>query len=390
MYFKQTFIQFMESKELGVLRPRPLSPVEVSKSKAAVKAIRIIYSFLKKHRAKDEYTVQDVQDLHDDLVALGNKVKFIKDVELEIRNVLTAYEKSTKSGDVIMSNRGALKQHIGNLRSSFMSNNKASMKLHSAKISDFLQKIDHHVDVPGSVHRVVSNHYTAQASIFGSMRLLDTISTDDLAEVAKINFDDTLYTTIDYPHGKEDTFDYVLFFLQHLKTSPKPVRINDTEHFRLHTQVENSSSAKFDELKAVVDKYLHSNDKALIATILKLINGIPSIKKANDTQKRKVKIVYRGLGFSGEVPSIEQILKTEKAHKYVATSTSRHTAKNFALQKGHLETEDSRRSEVGIILVYEVTPDSILFDTKVVDTVYGESEILIDATKAKLIETIDV
>jgi adenylosuccinate synthase len=123
------------------------------------------------------------------------------------------------------------------------------------------------------------------------------------------------------------------------------------------------------------------------------VNDIPSIKSANDSAKKKIKTVYRGIGIGEDDegdPSRDQIIAQDRESKYVATSDSRHAAKNFALQKGHLEDSEERRSALGYIIEYRVTPDAILFDTKVIDTVYNESEILIDATKAEVVEIKEV
>lgn len=389
MIFKQSFKQFMESKELGVLRPRPLSPVELKKSKAAAQAISDLFTVISKKSA--EVTKADILELHKKLQANASKVKFVKRIAETIQSLIDADEKTGKAGDYILKNHKELKKDLANLKSAFMKKDFKSAAKHTKILNNHFDSIDHHVELPAKAHTILTNRYTASPSFFGSLRLLDIIGYDDYVKINNIDFSKQLFTAIDFPSSKEDDFDYVLYFLKNLADSPKPVRINSSHEFRIHSKVANASDEKFEKLQQLTDKYLHSNDKALIEPISKLIKAIPSINAANEKAKRKTKVVYRGLGFSSkDAISIKAMIENDRKQRYVATSDSKYAAKNFALQKGHLEHEDMRRSDYGIILVYKVTPEAILFDTKVVDTAYNESEILIDATKAEVIETIEL
>ena len=386
--FKQTFKLFLESKELGLLRPRPLSVVELSKTKASVSAIILIHDLVKK--AKDKITPQEVIDLHKQLGKFA-KVKFVAQVLKDIEKMIHAYDRSLRSGDRILSSHSELKNNIQSMKAAFMKKDFKAGREHKAKLDAQINDVDHHINLPHKAHTELSNQFTSQPSIFGTMRLLSTIGDNEYNKVRALDFSKTLYTAVDFPSSKEDDFDYVMYFLLHLSDSPKPVRIDREHDFRLHTKVQLTNDVKYKKLMRLMDRYLHSNDHSLIGEIIKLINAIPSIRTANEKAKRSIKVVYRGLGFNeDDHPSNERILKKERERKYVATSKSKHTAKNFALQKGHLEHDDSRRSENGVIIVYHVQPDAILFDTRVVDTAYNESEILIDATKAEVADIIEV
>ena len=81
---------------------------------------------------------------------------------------------------------------------------------------------------------------------------------------------------------------------------------------------------------------------------------------------------------------IDFILKQEKKNKWVSTSKYDDSAKNFAMQKGHLM--GGRNNEWGLLLTYKVNPNSILLDTEIFGSIFGEAEVLIDTSKAKLVD----
>lgn len=378
-----TFKLFLESKELAVHDVRPLAALELKRAQdmAAI--------FLKAHELLAHgprgFELHHIGELRTTLLKHGKGFIFAKKMLQRLDELLVSHEKMITAGDRLQAKHAELHAGAEDLHAAFLSGDRAAMRKHKKALDAHIDDIDHHVDAPASAHRAIENEFTESPSIFGSTRLMTRIGSDELAKVKALDFTKTLFTNIDFPHGASDRIDHALYFLLQLSESPKPRRVTDASELRQHSKIKYASDKGFNELMRLMEQYLHSNDKTLIPRIVELINANPALKAANDKAKLKVKTVYRGLGF-GEDDNISQkkVMAGEKKRKYVATSISRHAAKNFALQKGHLEGEDSRRSEVGVMLTYEVTPDAIVFDTRVLDVAYGESEILIDATKAKL------
>jgi hypothetical protein len=379
-----TFKEFLfESKEIAVDDVRPLSPVE---EKRAADAAVI---FMKAHELlelnKRSFTLEHITEFRDVLLKHGKAFKFSQEILERLDDTLAVHQKMVASAEKLKQHRPAISHHTASLKDAFMSGDRAAMRKHKAELDAKLADIDHNIDAPATGRRTIERVFSESPSIFGSNRLLRYIGADQYKHVKALDFSQTLYTTNDFPHGKTDDFDYVLHFLLQLSYSPKPRRVTDASDFRTGSKVRYANDGKFDKLMKLTDQYLHNNDKTLIPEIKALIDSIPEIKRANDKAKLKIKKVYRGIGLGENMSSSHAAIeREERRQRYVATSDSRYAAKNFALQKGHLESEDSRRSEVGVIITYLVTPAAILFDTRVIDTAYNESEILIDATKASI------
>jgi hypothetical protein len=362
-----TFKLFLESKELAVHDVRPLGALE-----------------LLDHGSRG-FELHHIGEMRSVLIKYGKGFIFAKRMLQHLDELLASHDKMLSAGDRLQDKHADLKNGANDLKAAFLSGDRGAMRKHKKALDAHIDDLDHHVNAPGSAHRAIENEFTESPSVFGSTRLMQRIGSDELTKVKALDFSKTLFTNIDFPHGASDSIDHALYFLLQLSESPKTRRVTDASDLRQHSKIKYATDKGFNELMRLMEQYLHSNDKTLIPRIVELINANPALKAANEKAKLKVKTVYRGLGFSeDDNVSQKKVMAGEKKRKYVATSISRHAAKNFALQKGHLEDEDSRRSEVGVMLTYSVTPAAIVFDTRVLDVAYGESEILIDATKAKL------
>lgn len=94
--------------------------------------------------------------------------------------------------------------------------------------------------------------------------------------------------------------------------------------------------------------------------------------------------VYRGIN-GDDVERLEDIRVTEKDIKYVSTSPNENIALRFAQGRGHLD--DMSRNRRGYILEYDISDrDCVILNTSLFGTAFNESDILIDASKAKLID----
>lgn len=225
----------------------------------------------------------------------------------------------------------------------------------------------------------------ARAFFGGRDVLIDDFGKDELEAFKNTDLDKPLYTYLNFPKKKLRSFEDLLYFMRELSESPKPKRIGKGM-IKTYSAFLNDDNVKTDyvEFIAKVDSYLYSNDNKLIDEIMTGIKKYPELVKANEKSKRRIKTVYRGLGFYYEnIPKgKDAVLKMEKKNKYVATSESRHVAERFAEMRGHLESR--RRSEMGYVIEYVVDRDSIILDATIFGSPYGEGEILIDATKAKV------
>jgi hypothetical protein len=255
---------------------------------------------------------------------------------------------------------------------------------------DRINYVDDHIEMQKGVDYYVKdmrNPYYKKWSIFSrSGELISDFEKkhiDQLSEVKeKLN---DKWTYLDFPKGKVHDFQYMLYFINELKDEGYSHRVKDIKNY---LKFKYSDNKDFDKLIDIVENYLYNNNKKLIPEIMELVNKLEDVRKMNDKSKKNIKKVYRGLGFREEELEVKRskledyILEQEKRNKYVATSKGEYSAKNFAYMKGHLSSD--RISDIGYILEYEVSPDSILLDTEIFGSIFGESEVLIDVTKAKL------
>jgi hypothetical protein len=217
----------------------------------------------------------------------------------------------------------------------------------------------------------------------GRKTLVGAFDKDDLDDFKKLDLDEPLYTYLNFPRKKMEDFESILYFVKELTDDPKPRRIEKSK-VKTFADYLNDGSEEYAKFVANVDSYLYNNNKKLIEDVLDGIKKYPELYKANEKSKNKITNVFRGVGFYREdnPPNKEELIKNERDLKYVATSTSESVARRFAEMRGHLERE--RRSHVGYIIEYEVDSESVVLDATIFDSPYGEGEILIDASKAKV------
>jgi hypothetical protein len=192
------------------------------------------------------------------------------------------------------------------------------------------------------------------------------------------------YSYLNFPSKHMNDFEYLVIFAQKLRDSKEEVGI-DQQEFNMFTDFLYQAKGDWKDLRKLVDDYLHSNNKKLISKILKELDNFPELKQMNDKQKKKLKTVYRGVGGEGEYATskdIKSILAQEKKNKFVATSKFASSAENFAQQKGHLM--GGRNNNWGLLITYKVNSASIILDTEIFGSIFGESEVLIDTMKAKV------
>lgn len=379
----KTFKQFIKEHDDTTLAVdvRAVTPHELELIKDSKRLSEIIHAALQIKKLN----IDEIKKLHDDLTQF-NEFKFLNKTIKELDTLLNDHGKMMSAPEHIKQNMDQIKHHTNELKKAFLSTDFKKGKVHRNELNAIITPADRHVDAPGQARQHIKNAFTHETSIFGSTLLLHTLGDDEYETIAAIDTNKPLYTAVDFPLKRLETdWHYIVYFLINLTKEDQPKAIDSASDFRTHIKVSLADNPKFERLLKITDHYLHSNDKTLIPEMTELINAIPIIKAANDKRKKSIKIVYRGLGFGeDEYVTHQQIEKEEKRARFVATSDSSHAARNFALQKGHLDSE--RRSGIGYVIKYAVTPTAILFDTKIIDTVFNESEIVIDTTKAKIID----
>jgi hypothetical protein len=225
--------------------------------------------------------------------------------------------------------------------------------------------------------------YIENPLFFGRNGLLDQFTKEDMIELIKIDLNINKWTYMPLPENKIQDFEFIVHWIQQLQSSSDPIEISSSIYSKYAEYA--YSSVDFDRLKNLLKTYLHENDKSIIPQIINQINKIPDLAKTNDDQKLKISTVFRGIAVD-ETTTKKDIKTQELQNKYVATSLSQRVAKRFSYQIGHLENEKNRRSDYGAVITYEVNYDSIILDTNILGGIFGESEIIIDVSKSKIID----
>lgn len=367
----KSFLRYLAEAEGIRLKLDRISPADVSAAKAAQEACKIIADFA----AIKDVSLQDVERFHA-AISKFSTLGGLKEIIARTATYLEDHKKSEVAKKSVDDDHHAYRKHADDVKAAFLQSKFS--KQHKVDTTNKHATIDVYSDATESVKNLVKNRLFNKSSFFGTTRLLADIDEGDYKKISEIDFSKKLYSYGKFPKNEE--FDYAIAYL--LNLSDKPEITVSSHEFRLLSRLRHDDDENYKLLKTSVDRYLHNNDKKLIPEILHLIEAVPEIKKANDKSKSEIKIVYRG------IPNGENVVDQDREAKFVATSTSKHSAKNFALQKGHLDSE--RRSEYGQIIVYEVGPESILFDTEAISTLFNEAEVLIDATKATVQDIIEV
>lgn len=208
---------------------------------------------------------------------------------------------------------------------------------------------------------------------------IQTFSEKDAQELIKKDLHTYKYSYLNIPQSQLDDYEYIVGFIQNLQDSPKPVKL-DSSKFRVWKTYLYTENPQYKELEKLVDDYMYGNNKQSLDKALKLLPKFPELTKATQKITQRRKIAYRGVPLYDEHLTERDVKKREP--KYAACSWFEDVAVRFAQARGHLEAKG--RSEVGAILTYKVPKEAALLDTSVFGGIYGESEILIDTSKATL------
>ena len=232
--------------------------------------------------------------------------------------------------------------------------------------------------------------YIENPLIFQTTNFVKVFEKNHMEEIIEKDIRQYKYTYLTIPYGKENNFQYIVHWINELRDSAESVELATSE-FQKYSKFVYDDNPDYDNLVEMVSRYLGSNDKNILPKIFEELKKFPELVKANNKKKSEIEYVYRGLGFNEDrdegyhVPDENEIIENDRKRRYVATSVSSYAAKNFAYKIGHLESEEARRSDTGVIIRYKVSPESILFVTDILEGKFGESEVIIDATKAEAV-----
>lgn len=207
--------------------------------------------------------------------------------------------------------------------------------------------------------------YIENPLIFQTNDYLKQFEKSDIEKVANRDLNIFKYSYIPLNDIVQSNFQYLAYMILNLSDKPIEKELtgsNIKSYFDL-----TIDDPQYKKLISLVKSYLSDNDKSKIPMILEIMNKFPEIKSANENSKQKIKYLYRGF------PDEEY----KSSSKYIAASKSINVAERFALKIGHLESEENRRSERGIIEKYEVSQDDIILDTTIFGGIFDEEEVII-------------
>ena len=277
-----------------------------------------------------------------------------------------------------------IKQASANLTKLFMSGNIADAYNYSKSVEEMIDRTKSRGSRPEDIIKKKRNPlYIENPLFFGREGLLEQFTKEDMLAIVEKDLDVYEWTYMPLPAEKAANFEFIVHWIQQLKNTSEPVKLT-AKLFNAYSEYAYDSN-EFSKIKELVKEYLHGNNKKIIPEILNQLERIPDLKRTNDDQKKSITTVYRGLAIDEDTTE-DDIIKMEHKNRYVATSESRYVAERFSFQIGHLESRSARRSDYGAIITYKVTPADILLDTRIFGGIFGESEILIDATKASIDE----
>ena len=224
--------------------------------------------------------------------------------------------------------------------------------------------------------------YRENPLFFGTDRFLEVFEQNEIRTVIERDLDVYRYSYLPLNELSQNDFQYIAYFILNLKNSQDEVELSG-KSLRKYFDM-SFGGDEYNDLISKVKQYLRSNQKKLIPEILELMKRYPEILEANEKAKQNIDYVYRGYPYDPDFQASTAMRNS------LAGSKRKSVAMTFALQIGHLEDPDNRRSELGYIDTYQVTPDAILLDTTIFGGIFNEDEVVFNPSKAKLVDKEEV
>ena len=308
------------------------------------------------------------------------KFPFMKKMNDIIETIRKEHRKNLNQKQNFSENYNKFKLQFKDLINNVSNKNVDSIRNLSQKmlplVNDILTSYEQAENI---VSRNIRNpFYFENMLIFGDPNaILKEFNYNDMENFANLDLVKFRYSYLKFPDPLK--LDWLLYYVKKLKSSPETVELTKGEFLR-YQKFLYSDNEDFNTLIKMVEDSMYSNNKENLETILSLLKKFPDLYKQNEVSKNTIEYVFRGIPDSEK--NVKDILKEDLKKNCISTSTSRHSAQNFALQIGHLESEESRRNEVGYLVTYHVDYNSIILDLNIFGSIFNEFEVLIDPKKS--------
>jgi len=337
----------------------------------------------------------DIKELNSELKKF-NKFGMAKEITDKLDEAIKQDEENKKEQDLVIKLCDKIIQNGDKIFKGIKSKNFNSVKNISVskdfeKLQQYMKPLSHRVS---EIHlNVLKNGMAFLFNAGQKSGLLSSFDSSDWKELNKTKFneDEIYFNYLKDPSYKDD-FEYFVYYINNISTESKEIELG-TEQFQDYVKILYKEDPKFKKFKELVDKYLHSNKKELIPLILKELKDYPILYQENEERKLKYKTLYRGIGFTWDKDPIYMDLLKRKPvdFEFAATSQSIGVAEAFAktggiqiLKSVDEEGNERRKWEVGLVIEYDVNPNSIIMDFEILGSVFFESEILINTKKSKI------
>jgi len=373
-------IKLTESNDYKVVKVKPITSAEKKALQKLQGMFEVVYEFFsEKNKTKAGYFLfkQNIAQ-YLKLPFAKPLVSIISNIDKELESIQGARKDLDKTNKQF---NAKVDKFIGLVKKQDI-NGFIKMSKEMASINKSIQKAL--TSTEGTVKEIRNPFKKESNWLFQATGILKNFDLVDMKKIIDIDLSKFKFSYLNFPSKHLNDFEYLVIFAKKLRDSDEEVGI-DQEDFHRFTDFLYQAKGDWQELRNMVDDYLHRNNKNLIPKIIAKLDEFDELKLANDNQKKKLKYLYRGVGGEGEYQSkkaIDKILKEEKKRKIVSTSKFKDSAENFAMHKGHLM--GSRNNDWGLLITYKVNPNSIILDTEIFGSIFGESEVLIDTSKAKV------
>lgn len=363
------------------VKPRPASRFELGTVRNLQKMLAVTLSFFDGNGSRNRKEYEDFKAAFKQYIPLpysGPIAKKIAEIDKSLATFDSAVAQRPKATKDISSIASKMKASF--LRGDYKK--VLSMKAEAERAVNALK------DAAKDSRRRVSNHRNPfqidDPMFFLSSDFLRVFSKADMYALIDKDLSKTRYTYLKLPSEKLKDFQYIVHFANELQPSDSPIEISGDKFVKWQDYF-YSDVKGFEDLKKMVDEYLHSNNQSLIPKIMDKMEGFPELVEANERLKMATRTLYRGIGGNDRTPPSERDIEKEtKRAKFVATSRQSGVAERFAEGRGHVM--GGRTHEWGVIITYSVKPKGIVLDTNVFGGLYGEAEVLVLPSALKAID----
>jgi outer membrane protein assembly factor BamB len=164
-------------------------------------------------------------------------------------------------------------------------------------------------------------------------------------------------------------------FCRSVSNEPQEIEMGRTQYIKEYL-LKTILGDNYETYLSNVDNYLHSSSKDSLDQIVQITINNSDMLELNKIVAGDVSVVYRGMSFSDKDDIYyEEIIgrgevETTGDLRYVSTSTSQSTAKQFA------STKIDGSEGFGAVLT--IQPGTIVYSSGIAGGVFGEGEIIID------------